>query len=81
MSLILGSTKLQLLPWTACSSCVPGCSTVAALRAAGCEVQLEVLPGKGHGMISSQEEMRSCMQFWAQHLRRRPADPNFVEVA
>lgn len=56
-------------------------STVAALRAAGCEVQLEVLPGKGHGMISSQEEMRSCMQFWAQHLRRRPADPNFVEVA
>lgn len=50
------------------------------LRSAGCEVQLKTLPGKGHGMISSEDEMRTCMQFWAKHLKHRPADPDLVEV-
>lgn len=55
--------------------------TVSALQAAGCPVQLQVLPGKGHAMISSETEMRTCMTFWAKHLKHRLADPNFVEVA
>lgn len=60
--------------------CVCCCSSVAALQAAGCPVQLKVLPGKCHGMINSEAEMRVCMQFWAEHLMHRPADPDFVEV-
>jgi hypothetical protein len=44
-------------------------------------VQLKLLPGKGHGMISSEAEMRVCMQFWAKQLKHRPADPDYVEVS
>ena len=50
------------------------------MKAAGCPTEVKVLPGKGRAMINSQEEMRACMQFWAQHLKHRPADPDFVEV-
>jgi hypothetical protein len=53
---------------------------VSALQAAGCAVQLKLLPGKGHSMIGSEAEMRTCMQFWAKYLKQRPADPDFVEV-
>jgi hypothetical protein len=52
------------------------------LRQAGCDVQLQQLPGKGHGMISGPVEMRACMAFWASRLRVRPqqADDSYVEV-
>jgi hypothetical protein len=56
------------------------CRTVSVLQAAGCPVQLQVLPGKGHFMINSEPEMRACMTFWAKHLKQRPADPDYVEV-
>ncbi|KAF6264330.1 Alpha/Beta hydrolase protein [Scenedesmus sp. NREL 46B-D3] len=56
--------------------------TVGMLRQAGCEVQLQLLPGKGHGMISGPAEMRACMAFWAARLRVRPqqAGESYVEV-
>jgi hypothetical protein len=52
------------------------------LQKAGCDVQLQSLPGKGHGMISGPAEMRACMGFWAARLRVRPqrADESYVEV-
>ena len=52
------------------------------LRQAGCEVSLQPLPGKGHGMISGPAEMRACMAFWAGRLKMRPpqADESYVEV-
>jgi hypothetical protein len=52
------------------------------LRKAGCDVQLQPLPGKAHSMISGPAEMRACMTFWAARLRVWPqqADESFVEV-
>lgn len=70
-------SNLILAPCCCALSC---CRSVSALQAVGCAVQLKVLPGKGHRMISSEAEMRVCMQFWAKHLKQRPADPDFVEV-
>jgi hypothetical protein len=57
------------------------CRTVTVLKAAGCPVELKVVTGKGHSMIGSEVEMRSCMQFWAQHLKQRPANADFEEVS
>ncbi len=57
-------------------------ATESALRAAGCSVQLHAVPGKGHAMVASAQEMRVLMTFWAAALRQRPptADGPVVEI-
>ncbi|KAF8060498.1 histidine--tRNA ligase [Scenedesmus sp. PABB004] len=55
--------------------------SVAALAAAGCAARLVPVPGKGHGMIGGEAEIRAVMEFWGARLRARPvaADASFVE--
>ncbi|KAK9819687.1 hypothetical protein WJX72_001109 [[Myrmecia] bisecta] len=56
---------------------------VVRLKEEGCDVEFETLSDKGHGMLSSEAEMRLIMAFWARCLSRRPqAAPgaDFVEV-
>lgn len=36
------------------------------------EVELVSVPGKKHGMVQSEGEMRELMAFWSRHLGRRP---------
>lgn len=64
-------------------NCLPGLYAVVRramvdqsadmLRCAhGMGVTVQSVPGKAHSMPQGPEEMRQLMQFWSQHLSRRP---------
>ena len=69
-----------------CACALPcGGSLQGARARADHPAKLVAIPEKGHDMIRTPGEMRHCMQFWAQHLSRRPlpAAPGeeYVEVS
>ncbi len=80
MQLCQSSIEGRCMIWSLLCSDLIYYRTMAYLRGLSSAARLHVVQGKGHGMISTENEMREIMSFWSTTLLIRPPGEDVVEL-
>jgi hypothetical protein len=49
-------------------------ASAQVLRRDGLDVQVHIVPGKGHAMVGGPQEAEALMRFWSRHLSSLPVE-------